>query len=583
MGQLGSVVKDAWNLARPYFSSEEKWSAWSLLVSTIVLNLLLVGMGVILNFWNGAFFDALQAKDLHSWIDLLLWGKPVRGFAFGFMPGFTPIAVIYVAVAVYATYINQWLYIRWRRWLTARMTSDWLAEHAYYNISLAALPDGAGTENPDQRIASDIDSFVSTTMSLLLDLISNVVTLLSYVAILWALSGALRLWGVRIPGYLVWVALLYSVAGSVITKWIGSPLVGLNFMQQRFEANFRFHLARMRDNTEAVALYRGERAECGGLTREFGDIAGNWYQIMRRTKLLNSFTAGFNNIASIFPTVVLGPRFIAGKILLGGLTRATDAFGQVQGAMSWFVGAFSTLASWAATVERLATFQRAIDAAHATPGGFDRGVGAAPGLDHVTVRLPDGTALVEDVSLAFVAGRSVAIRGRSGGGKSTLFRALAGIWPFGSGRIAVAAGSSLFVPQRPYFPLGTLRQAVAYPAEAAGFSNAEMIEALQEVGLGHLVGALDETVIWSQRLSGGEQQRLAIARAVLSRPDWLFLDEATSALDPQSKLAMQALLAARLPDTTCISISHDGARADRQLELVRGKLVEGHAAPARVA
>jgi len=573
MIRLGSVVKDAWNLARPFFTSEEKWSAWVLLLSTVALNLLLVGMGVVLNFWNGAFFDALQARNLHQWINLLLWGTPLPGFAFGFMPGFTPIAVAYVAVAVYANYINQWLYIRWRRWMTERMTSDWLARHAYYHISLIAKADGTGTENPDQRIANDIDSFVSTTMSLLLDLISNVVTLASYFAILWTLSGAITLWHVRIPGYLIWVALLYSAAGSVITKWIGAPLVGLNFMQQRFEANFRFHLARMRDNTEAVALYRGEAAEHKSLTREFADIVRNWHQIMSRTKLLNSFTSGFNTIAGVFPAIVVGPRFIAGKILLGTLTRTTDAFSQVQGAMSWFVSAFSTLASWAATIERLATFQRAIDAVHNGPAGFDRGTGPVPALDRVAVRLPDGTSLLEDASMACVAGRNVAIRGRSGSGKSTLFRAMAGIWPFGRGLITIPTGTSLFLPQRPYFPIGSLRQALAYPSEADKFSDRELTEVLHDVGLGPLAGALDEIATWSQRLSGGEQQRLAIARALLMKPEWLFLDEATSALDPQSDAALQALLASRLPRTTRIAISHDPTSADQQLKLERGKLV----------
>jgi len=578
MLRLGSVVKDAWTLARPYFASEERWSAWTLLLSTIALNLLLVGMGVVLNFWNGAFFDALQARDLHSWISLLLWGKSLPGFAFGFMPGFTPIAVIYIAVAVYATYINQWLYIRWRHWLTERMISDWLSRHAYYHISLVPKADGTGTENPDQRIANDIDSFVSTTMSLLLDLIANVVTLLSYIAILATLSGAITLWHVRIPGYLIWVALLYSAAGSAITKWIGAPLVGLNFMQQRFEANFRFHLARLRDNTEAVALYRGEPAEHKSLSREFGDIVRNWHQIMNRTKLLNSFTAGFNNIASIFPVVVVGPRFIAGKILLGGLTRTTAAFGQVQGAMSWFVSAFSTLASWAATIERLATFQRAIEAVHTFSPGFERGFGPAPALDRVTVELPGGGTLLEDASLAFVAGCNVAIRGRSGSGKSTLFRALAGIWPYGRGRITAPAGTSLFLPQRPYFPLGTLRQALAYPAEPDQFSDRELAEVLRDVGLAQLSGALDQTATWSQRLSGGEQQRLAIARALLTKPDWLFLDEATAALDPQSDAALRALLRLRLPRTTQIGISHDRVSADQQLVLEGGTLTSHESA-----
>ena len=574
MRGLGTLLKDAWNLSRPYFRSEERWSARALLVSIIALNLLLVGITVVLNFWNGAFFDALQHKDWQAFFGLLfLYHRSPQG---SIMPGFCALAALYIVVAAYSTYLNQWLQIRWRRWLTTRYLNGWLADRAYYRISLTAA-DAEGTDNPDQRIADDLNTFAGNTLSLGLNLLSNVVTMASFIGILWSLSGPLRIFGVNIPGYMVWVALIYAILGTWATHLVGRPLIWLNFRQQRVEADFRFSLARMRENMEGIALYRGEAEEKQGFLHRFGFVVENWFRIMNRTLFLNSLTAGYSQVAGVFPIVVAAPRYFAGKMLLGGLTRTADAFGQVQGALSWFVTAYASLAAWSATVERLATFHNAIEAARAAAA--NPGIAAAPGrgealrLSGLALKLPHGESLMSGVDLTVAPHQSLVITGRSGSGKSTLFRAMAGIWPFGTGRIEWPEGKLMFLPQRPYLPLGTLRKAVTYPQDPARFDEATIRDALTDAGLVHLIPRVNEEDSWAQVLSGGEQQRLALARALLLRPDWLFLDEATASLDPESEAALYRTLRERLPSTTIVSIAHSQAVAalhKRHLELVRG-------------
>ncbi len=582
MRGLAPFLKDAWRLARPYFESEERWTARLLLFSIIVLNLMMVGMNVVLNFWNGAFYDSLQNKDWGAFFGLLFLYRRTPS---GIMPGFCLIAALYILVAVYSTYLTQWLQIRWRRWLTQRYLNEWLADRAYYRISVTTRP-GEGPDNPDQRIADDLNSFAGSSLSLSLDLLSNVVTLGSFIGILWSLSGPLRLFGFFIPGYMVWVALVYAVLGTWVTHLVGRPLVWLNFRQQHVEADFRFSLARMRENVEGVALYGGEAEERQGFLHMFGFVVDNWYRIMDRTKLLNALTTGYSQIAVVFPVVVAAPRYFSGQIPLGGLTRTASAFGQVQGSLSWFVGAYAQLAAWRATVERLTSFHRAIETARAAAASTALAAGPGPGeslrLEDLTLRLPDGQTLMEGVNLTITAHHSVVITGRTGSGKSTLFRALAGIWPFGAGRVDWPAGSrALFLPQRPYLPLGALRKAVAYPEESGRFDDATIRAALTEAGLANLIPRLDEEASWSQLLSGGEQQRLALARALLLRPDWLFLDEATASLDPESEAALYRTLREKLPTTTIISIAHSMnvvALHERRLELVRdaggGRIVE---------
>ena len=556
MTKLRSFLRDVWHLSRPYDRSEEKWSAWGLLLSIVSLRLLLVGMTVILSFWNREFFNSLQDKDFAAFFGLLF---VYRRTPSGFMPGFCEIAAVYILVAVYYTYLSQWLQIRWRRWLTVRFLDEWLADRAYYRISLTADRAAIGTDNPDQRIAEDIRDFVDNTLTLGISLLANVITLFSFLGILWSLSGTITLFGISIPGYMVWVALVYAVLGTWLTHLVGRPLAALRFRQQRVEADFRYSLVRVRENMEGIALYNGEAEEKGLLGDRFHSVIGNWWAIMQRTKMLNALTAGYDQVAVIFPFIVAAPRFFSGQIPLGGLTQTAGAFGRVQDALSWFIGQYSSLAQWHAIVERLTTFHRAVIAARAA---FGTGLTLADAPDELvemrdtSIELPNGTKLLTGADLVLEPGHSVVISGRSGSGKSTLFRVLAGIWPFGHGHVRRPVERCLFLPQRPYIPLGTLRHVVTYPHPHDTYSREDIDRALVDAGLGQFVPRLDDDEHWAQQLSGGEQQRVALARALLTKPDWLFLDEATASLDPEAEADLYRTLKARLPNTTLVSIAH---------------------------
>ena len=556
MRGLRSFVRDAWFLSRPYYRSEEKWSAWGLLLSILALRLMLVGMTVILSFWNREFFNSLQDKDFTAFWELLFVYRMTPS---GFMPGFCEIAAVYILVAVYFTWLSQWLQIRWRRWLTVRFLDEWLADRAYYRISLTTDRAAIGTDNPDQRIAEDIRDFIDNTLTLGISLLANIVTLVSFLGILWSLSGTIELFGIAIPGYMVWVALLYAVVGTWLTHLVGRPLSALRFRQQRVEADFRYSLVRVRENMEGIALYAGEAEEKGILGHRFSSLITNWWAIMQRTKMLNALTAGYEQVAVVFPFIVAAPRFFSGQIPLGGLTQTAGAFGRVQDALSWFISRYPDLAQWHAIVERLATFHRAVVAARAA---FGTGLTLADTPDgtvqmhDATIELPNGAKLLADADLVLEPGHSVVITGHSGGGKSTLFRVLAGIWPFGHGRVQRPLERCLFLPQRPYIPLGTLRHAVAYPHPPESYSDEAIAQALEDAGLAQFVARLDDDEPWAQQLSGGEQQRVALVRALLAKPDWLFLDEATASLDPEAEAELYRTLKARLPATTMVSIAH---------------------------
>jgi vitamin B12/bleomycin/antimicrobial peptide transport system ATP-binding/permease protein len=588
MRRLGPFLRDAWRLAKPYYGSEEKWSAWGLLASILALRLLLVGMTVVLSFWNREFFNSLQDKDFTAFFELLfVWRQTPSGF----MPGFCEIAAVYILVAVYFTYLSQWLQIRWRRWLTVRFLDEWFADRAYYRISLTTDRAAIGTDNPDQRIAEDIRDFIDNTLTLGISIIANLVTLVSFLGILWSLSGTITLLGVSIPGYMVWVAVIYAVVGTWLTHLVGRPLAALRFRQQRVEADFRYSLVRVRENMEGIALYDGETEEKVTLGDRFSGVIGNWWAIMQRTKFLNALTAGYEQVAVIFPFIVAAPRFFSGQIPLGGLTQTAGAFGRVQDALSWFITRYPDLAQWFAIVERLTTFHRAIIAARAA---FGTGLALADAPDgsvqlrDLTLELPNGAKLLADIDLTLDPGHSVVVTGRSGSGKSTLFRAIAGIWPFGTGRVQRPTERCLFLPQRPYIPLGSLRHVITYPQAHDAYSQEEIAGALQDAGMAQFTARLDDDDNWPQQLSGGEQQRVALARALLAKPDWLFLDEATASLDPESEAALYRTLKARLPNTTLVSIAHRPSVAafhERRLVFRReegrsGELVPGEMAPA---
>jgi len=572
MRGLRPFLAGSWQLAKPYFwRSDERWSALGLLAAILGLRFGLVGMSVVLSYWNREFFNTLQAKDWDSFIALLFWYRRTDS---GLMPGFCEVAAVYIVVAIYFTYLSQWLQIRWRRWMTGQFLDQWLADRAYYRISLTQDAQRTGTDNPDQRIAEDIKDFVDNVLTLGISFIANIATLASFVGILWGLSGQTEFFGVSIPGYMVWIALAYAILGTALTHWVGKPLAALRFRQQRVEADFRYALVRFRENMEAVALYRGESEEKARFQTRFTVLTENWWAIMQQIKRLSALTSGYEQVASVFPIVVAAPRYFAGKMQLGGLTQTAGAFGRVQAALSWFIDRYPELAGWHAVVERLVTFQNAIDAARAQAGqGFQVGTSFDGDLhlSGVTVALPNGTKLLDHADLTLTQGHSVVVTGRSGTGKSTLFRAVAGIWPFGAGRIAVPE-RTFFLPQQPYIPLGSLRHVVTYPNPAGNFPDEDIALALADAGLPALADQLDSNENWAARLSGGEKQRVALARALLMRPDWIFLDEATASLDPEAEADLYRVLKERLPHATLVSIAHRptvAALHDTRLDLQR--------------
>ncbi len=549
--KLRAFLRDFWTLAAPYWSSEERWAARGLLLVVVCLSLGQVYLLVQLNTWNREFFDMFQAYEEASFGPLIL--------------RFAILAAIFITAAVYSAYLQQMLQIRWRRWLTDRYIGDWFEDRAYYRMRLA----DSGTDNPDQRIADDLRLFVDQSLTLSLGMLRQIVTLGSFVAILWTLSGtwSFTVAGVplALPGFMVWAALGYSIVGTWLTHWIGKPLPRLNFDQQRYEADFRFGLVRVRESSEGIALYGGEPDEARRLSDRFGHVWRNWWEIMRRQKKLRAFTVGFDQAAVLFPYLVAAPRYFAKEITFGALTQTAQAFGRVQDALSFFVGAYIELADWKATVDRLITFRAALATMHAQAragGGIELDPGDADGvvLRELTLALPGGETLLHAVDAKLTRGEAVLVSGPSGSGKSTLFRALAGIWPFGSGRIERPdTARCLFLPQKPYLPIGSLRGAVSYPSAEGTFPDTEVGRWLAECRLTHLVERLDEPDHWEQRLSPGEQQRLAFARALLHKPQWLFLDEASSALDAENESHLYQLLATELPGTTVVSIGHRAA------------------------
>jgi putative ATP-binding cassette transporter len=543
-----AFLRDFWQLVRPYWFSDEKNSARLLLGAIVALTLAMVYMSVQFNSWYNEFYNILQEKRKDDFLRS--------------MGHFGMLAAIFIVMFTYNVYLKQMLLIRWRRWMTEKYLEDWLGRHAYYRMQLAAEP----TDNPDQRIAEDMKSFVSGALDLSLGFLDAVVTLASFVGILWGLSGSLDFsiggTNYELYGYMVWAAVAYAFVGSFLAHKLGRPLIQLNFDQQRYEADFRFGLARFRENMEGVALYRGEADELAGFRERFGGVLANWWHIMKRQKLLNFYTTSYGQIATVFPFLVGAPRYFSGAIQLGGLMQISNAFGQVQGALSWFINVYGTFAEWKATVDRLTTFKHAItQARELTDTGdavrIEPATGTGVSIDALEVSLPDERTLVSGASMSLAASERVILTGASGSGKSTIFRVIAGIWPFASGRIRTpSAFDPLFLPQRPYFPLGSLREVVAYPQDPATFGDDRIRAALIDVGLSGLADRLADVELWHHRLSGGEQQRVAIARALLIQPRWLFLDEATSSLDPASEGALYTLLCERLPDTAIISIAH---------------------------
>jgi vitamin B12/bleomycin/antimicrobial peptide transport system ATP-binding/permease protein len=518
------------------------------IVFLVVVNQAQVGISVRLSFFNRDWFNAIQEKNAAAFWSLLftvflLW------------------VAIYIASAIVEYVVQSGLTIRWRQWLTDRFVTEWLGDHRHYRMTLANI----GADNPDQRIAVDIDRFIDSTYSFSIRLLATVSSLVSFSIILWTISADFTIPGteVVIPGFLFWVALIYAGVGTLITHLIGRTLVPLNFTQQRYEADFRFSLARLREYSEQVALLDGERAERGIVMGRFGSVLANFWQIVGVRKRLLAFTASYGQLSPIIPYVIAAPFYFAGKIQLGQMSQTAGAFGNVEGALNFFVSYYVSLAEYKSVIDRLTTFNVAIESAGQLGYKPPRVELARKGgqsevhVDGLDLALPDGRAIVRVDRLALRPHESTLLTGPSGSGKSTLLRAISGIWPYGDGRVVVPEGQSvMLLPQRPYIPMGTLRAAVTYPEVSGAYTDAAIREALTAARLPALVERLDEEDIWPQRLSGGEQQRVAIARALLAKPDWLFLDEATSALDELGEAALYRTLAERLPQTTVVSIGH---------------------------
>ena len=549
MKNLRSTLATVWRIASPYFRSDDKWAGGVLLASVIGIEIGTVVLNLIFTNWQNRFYNALQDRNWDAFIYEMEY--------------FCVLAAIFIALAVYQLYLNQWLQIRWRQWMTHRYLSDWLQEANHYRMQLL----GDSADNPDQRIAEDIKMFIESTLAIGLGLLNAIASIILFTGLLWRLSmdAPLHLFGSdnAIPGYLVWGALIYSVLGTVLTQWIGWPLVSLNFSQQRFEADFRFNLVRVREGAEQIALLKGEDAERSQLAQRFRHLVHNWIEIMRRTKKITAFTASFNQASVVFPYFLVAPAYFAGKIQLGAVMQTGSAFNSVQTAMSYFVSNYRLIADWRAVVARLDGFEAAIKTAEELALKPDT-IKIVPqdgkneiAIRDLAVRLPGGQPLVSVNAFAVEGNERVLVIGPSGAGKSTLFRAIAGIWPFGHGAVTVPAQASfMMLPQRPYFPVATLKNAVAYPQTGEDYTDAVIRDVVAAVGLPTLALRLHEEGHWNRMLSLGEQQRLGIARALLRKPQYLFLDEATASLDEPSEAALYRLLEKQLASSTIVSIGH---------------------------
>ncbi len=552
----------------PAFTALERRIAIAMVVFLVLINQAQVGINVRLSFFNRDWFNAVQAKDAPQFWELLLLV-------------FLPWAIVYVTSTLIEFLVQMMLVIRWRRWLTEYFVDRWLGGHTHYRMSLT----GSDADNPDQRISEDVNRFIdggegggSGIYSYSILLISTLSSLVSFAVVLWSLSTNFTVPGtdLHVPGFLFWIALIYAAAGTLIAHVIGRPLVRIYFERQHMEADFRFSLARLREYAEQVALLNGERAEEASLRRRFGGIIGNWLALVSRRMKLLGFTQIYAQISPIIPYIFTAPFFFAGTITLGVMTQTAGAFGRVENALTFFVNYYTSLASFKSVVDRLTSFDLAIEQARALATKGPTRTGETPAaepvaLEDLHITLPDGTRIVATENLALPQGESALLAGPSGSGKSTLFRAISGIWPYGEGRIRIPEGTNVMVvPQKPYIPVGTLRFAITYPAAVNTFSDDEIRKALVDVRLANLTECLDREETWSQRLSGGEQQRIALARALLTKPDWLFLDESTSALDEKLEAELYGILATRLPKTTIVSIGHRstlGAFHTRRLDM----------------
>jgi vitamin B12/bleomycin/antimicrobial peptide transport system ATP-binding/permease protein len=561
-------LRKIWALASPYFASEERLRARLMLAGILVLTLLQIAVQIRFNWWNADFFNALEKRDDAAFLYQILT--------------FVVLASASMAVTVFQLYLKQALQLRWRRWLTHRLTQRWLHNGLHYQLNFIE----GGIDNPDQRISEDTRVVTDAALDFLIGIVNSGLMFISFIGILWTLSGtlAVTVFGtdLSIRGYMVWFAIAYAVAGSVVTWLFGRPMVRINADRNAREADFRFSLVRVRENSEGIALSRGEPDELRMLHRSFETLAGTVWRLMKFQRRLTWLSSGYTLGALVVPALVAAPRYFAGAITLGGLMQTTSAFGQVQGSLSWFVENWPRISEWRASVDRLLRFSDGIEETAAEVGAHEDDttitVVESPDdqlkIEHLDIAHPDGTIVVYQANAEVKRGEKVLIVGESGTGKSTLFRAIAGLWPWGRGRVATPADADvMFVPQRPYLPLGSLRGAISYPSGVDRFDDTTLSAALNRCGLAHLDGRLDDEERWDQTLSGGELQRVAFARMLLNRPSWVFMDEGTSALDDDSQTDLMSLFRAELSETSLLSIGHRAGLDqfhDRTLTLVHG-------------
>jgi putative ATP-binding cassette transporter len=551
-------------LALPYFRSEDRWRGRALLAGVIAAEFALVYVAVVANQWHGRFFSALEARK---------WDKVgIELIVFGFIV----IGNILAGMGMY--WVGQHFQIRWRRWMTERFVSIWMAEGRHYRVRFVA----PNVDNIHLRIANDISVFIQKTHEIYSGLVGVIVMLISFTIILGGLSAStpLPLFGfdLSFPGYLIVIALCYAGIGTFIAHLVGRRLIGLNFQQQRREADLRFATARVTDHSEQVALLQAEPVERAEIGRRFGALVKNWVTLAAVQTRLTGFTYGYGHVSSIFPTLVVTPAYLVGAIPLGVLMQTASAFQRVENSFSYFIHYYSKIAEWKAAMDRLWQLEIALervdgaDLAHASLA-FGRNASANLALRDVVLRGANGELLaaVPDVTLA--PGDRLLVSGPSGAGKSTLFRALSGNWPFGEGEIRMPERASvLTLSSRSYFPLGTLRQAVAVPAPADEVADADIREAMHTAGLGHLVARLDEEAEWPTILSAGEQHRVGVARALVHRPALLLLDDTDATVESGRARELYGMLAARLPETIIISASRSATLGElhrRTIELGR--------------